>query len=57
MEEKFGYVIKIDGKVVWEGRNPKQKFDEIKRQNPGKRVSIFGRVGALDRFEANFLRG
>ena len=23
VEEKFGYVIKVDGKVVWEGRNPK----------------------------------
>ncbi|MCK4733332.1 MAG: hypothetical protein KAT65_12835 [Methanophagales archaeon] len=44
MEERFGYVIKVGGKVVWEGRNPKQKFDEIKQQNPGKRVSIAWRT-------------
>jgi len=28
MEEKFGYVIKVDGKVVWAGRNPKDKYFE-----------------------------
>jgi len=40
MKEKFGYVIRVDEKDVWEGRNPKRKFDEIKRRNPDKRVSI-----------------
>jgi hypothetical protein len=44
MEEKFGYEIRVDGTVVWEGRNPKLQFDEIKRQNPGKRVSIAWRT-------------
>ncbi len=24
MEGKFGYVIKVDGKEVWEGGNPKE---------------------------------
>jgi len=40
MKEKFGYVIRVDGRDVWEGRNPKRRFGEIKRQNPDKRVSI-----------------
>lgn len=40
MEKKFDYVIKVDGKEVWHGLNPKQRFTEIKNQNPGKQVSI-----------------
>lgn len=40
MEEKFGYVIKVDGKEVWSGLNPKRKYAEIKSQNPGRHVSI-----------------
>ncbi|NQE45683.1 hypothetical protein C5S31_06665 [ANME-1 cluster archaeon GoMg2] len=44
MEEKFGYVIKVDGKVVWAGRNPKDKYFEIMKQNPGKEVAIAWRT-------------
>ena len=40
MEKKFEYVIKIDGKEVWRGMNPKEKYWEIKKVNPGKKVSI-----------------
>jgi hypothetical protein len=44
MKEKFGYVIKVDGKVVWEGRNPKEKYFEIREQNPGKEIAIAWRT-------------
>lgn len=44
MEEKFGYVIKVDGTVVWEGRNPKEKYFEIRKQNPGKEIAIAWRT-------------
>lgn len=37
---RFEYVIKVDGKEVWRGLNPKEKFDEIRKRNPGKEVSI-----------------
>ena len=44
MGEKFGYVIKVDGKVVWEGRNPKEEYFGIMKQNPGKEVAIAWRT-------------
>ena len=44
MKEKFGYVIKVDGRVVWEGRNPKEKYFEIREQNPGKEIAIAWRT-------------
>lgn len=44
MAEKFGYVIKVDGKVVWEGRNPKEKYFDIRKQNPGKEIAIAWRT-------------
>jgi len=50
MEKKFGYVIKVDGREVWHGLNPKQKFNEIKSQNIGKQVSsltLLRRAGYL----------
>ena len=34
------YVIKLDGKEVWRGLNPKQKYWEILEKNPGKEVGI-----------------
>ncbi len=36
MEERLGYVMKVDGKVVGEGRNP--------RQNLGKEIAIAWRT-------------
>ncbi len=44
MKGQFGYVIKVDNKEVWHGLNPKKKFEEIKRKNRGKRVSISWRT-------------
>jgi len=37
MEERFVYVMKVDGKVVWEGRNPQEKYFKIgnKRKDSG----------------------
>lgn len=40
MEKKFEYVIKVDGKEVWRGMNPKEKYWEIKKANPDKEVSL-----------------
>ena len=39
-KRKFAYVIKIEGKEVWRGPNPKKKFDEIREKYPGKEVGI-----------------
>ncbi len=44
MKRHFGYVIKVEKKEVWHGLNPKKKFDEIKKKNSGKRVSICWRT-------------
>jgi hypothetical protein len=41
---KFEYVIKVEGEEVWRGLNPKQKFEEIRRENPGKKVSIAWKI-------------
>jgi len=40
MEKKFEFVIKVNGKEVWRGMNPKEMYWEIKKKNPGKKVSI-----------------
>ena len=37
---KYEYVIKVDGKEVWRGLNPKEKYWEIKEKNPDKEVGI-----------------
>ncbi len=34
------YVIKLEGKTVWEGKNPLDKFPLIANKNPGKSLSI-----------------
>lgn len=44
MRKHFSYVIKIEKEEVWHGLNPKKKFDEIKKKNPGKKVSICWRT-------------
>ncbi len=44
MKKKFEYVIKVDGKDVWRGLNPKEKYWKIKTQNPGKEVAIAWRT-------------
>jgi len=40
MKKKFEYVIKVDEKEIWKGINPKEKYWEIKKKNPGKVVSV-----------------
>ncbi|RLJ01471.1 MAG: hypothetical protein DRP10_04015 [Candidatus Aenigmatarchaeota archaeon] len=35
-KEKFEYVIKVDGKVVWRGLNPTKAYDEISAKYPKK---------------------
>ena len=37
---KYEYVIKVDGKEVWRGLNPKEKYWEIQEKNPDKEVGI-----------------
>jgi len=44
MEKGFEYVIKVDGREVWKGLNPKRKYFEIKIQNPDKEVAIAWRT-------------
>lgn len=39
-KRKFAYTIKVEGKEVWRGPNPKKKFDEIRKKNPNKEVGI-----------------
>lgn len=40
MTRTYEYVIRIDGKEVWRGKNPKGKLLELKKKNLAKRVSI-----------------
>jgi hypothetical protein len=34
------YIIKIEGKIVWEGANPHEMFPSMIVENPGKNLSI-----------------
>lgn len=34
------YVIRVDGKEVWKGKDPKGLYWDFKKKNPQKRVSI-----------------
>ena len=34
------YVIKVEGKIVWEGLNVEEIFPKIKRENPEKKVAL-----------------
>jgi len=40
MERKFEFIIKVNGKEVWRGFNPKEKYWEIKKANRDKEVSV-----------------
>ncbi len=33
---KFEYIIKVNGKKVWRGLNPKEKYWDIKKKNPDR---------------------
>ena len=44
IEKRFEYVIKVNGKDVWHGLNPEEKFDEMVAKNPGKKVSVAWRT-------------
>ncbi len=37
---KYEYVIKVDGKEVWRGLNPKDKYWEVKGKNTDKEIGI-----------------
>ncbi|GEM_PF-1691984 len=37
---KHEYAIKVDGKEIWRGSNPKETYWEIKNKNPDKEVAI-----------------
>ncbi len=34
------YVIKIEGKITWEGKNPQKKLPRVLNAHAGKNVSI-----------------
>jgi len=36
----YEYQIYVNGRVVWSGLNPRGKYEEIVKKNPGKKVSI-----------------
>lgn len=36
----YKYVIYVDGKEVWRGKNPRGVFEQIRAKNPTKKVSI-----------------
>ncbi len=40
MGRKYEYVIRIEGREAWRGKHPKDKFLELKKENPDKRVSV-----------------
>ena len=44
IKKRFEYVIKVNGKDVWYGQNPEEKFDETVAKNPGKKVSVAWRT-------------
>ena len=40
----YEYQIYVDKKLVWHGLNPKEKYEEIIKKSPGKKVSIGWRL-------------
>ncbi len=40
MERKYEYVVHVDGKEVWRGKDLKDRFWEFKKKNLGKKVSV-----------------
>lgn len=46
-KREYQYAIYINNKVAWRGLNPKDKFDEIRKKNPNKRVSIAWEPGKM----------
>ena len=44
MSRNYEYVVRLDGKEVWRGKNPKKILVELKKKNPNKRVSISNEV-------------
>jgi hypothetical protein len=66
IEKRFEYVIKVNGKDVWHGLNPEEKFDyittskyvEIKGVVPGARlIAYIHELRIKLRDDANFLNG
>lgn len=39
------YVIKIEGKVTWEGKDPQEKLPRLLNTHPAKKVSIAWKPG------------
>jgi len=44
-KKEFEYQIIVDGKVIWTGLNPQEKFEELRKKNPGKEVAIAWKPG------------
>ena len=40
MKTSFKYLIKVKGRVVWKGLNPKKKYQELQKKYPRQRVSL-----------------
>lgn len=46
-KKEYEYAIYVDNRVVWKGLNPKEKYDEIRKKYPNKRVSIAWEPGKM----------
>ncbi len=40
MPRTYSYVVLVDGKTVYRGKNPKRILKEAKKKYPGKKISI-----------------
>lgn len=40
MARNYWYIIRVDGKEVWRGKKPQNRYWDLKKKNPNKKVSI-----------------
>jgi hypothetical protein len=40
MERNYDYVIRVDGKEVWRGKDLNDRYWVFKKNNPDKKVSV-----------------
>ncbi len=40
MPKTYSYVVLVEGKTIYRGKNPKRILKEAKKKYPGKKISI-----------------
>jgi len=40
MKKSFQYVIKVNGKIIWRGMNPRKKYLDLQKKYRRKSVSL-----------------